>query len=290
MAAGLSFTQKVLTASIKLSSGTFDGTSNVKLISGLRMHLTVKKGGHPSKNEATIMIYGMLEHDMNKLTTLSFKALKVGKNQISVLAGDINTSSTAFQGEITDAFADYKSAPNMGFMIKAMSGFFNGIAPVSPQSVAGGLSVSSKMQSLAQQMGYAFEMDSKKPVTAYVHNQYLQGSALEQAHTLAEAADCEFGVDDGALWIAPRGQARGGSIPLISPETGLIGYPTFDKKGIKVACLYNPAVKIGGLVKVQSSIQVANGQWRVNGLEHKLEALTPNGKWETEFKASWVGE
>jgi hypothetical protein len=290
MTSALSFTEKILTASIKLGTGTFDGSSNVKLISGLRMHLTVKKGGHPSKNEATIMIFGMPEHDMNRLTTLSFKALKVSKNQISVSAGDINTSSIAFQGEITEAFADYKKAPEMGFEIKAMSGFFNGIAPVSPQSAAGGIRVSAKMSDLAQQMGYAFEMDSKNPVTAYVRNQYLQGSALEQAHTLAEAADCEFGVDDGTLWIAPRGQARAGTLPLISPTTGLIGYPLFDKKGIKVKCVYNPAIKIGGLVQVQSAIQIANGKWRVNGLEHKLESLTNNGRWDTELKASWNGE
>jgi hypothetical protein len=57
-----------------------------------------------------------------------------------------------------------------------------------------------------------------------------------------------------------------------------------------VKCVYNPAIKIGGLVQVQSAIQIANGKWRVNGLEHKLESLTNNGRWDTELKASWNGE
>lgn len=287
MTAPLSFTEKLLTASIRLATGTFDGTHNTKLISGLRMKLTVKKGGHPSKNEATIHIYGMLEPDMNKLTTLSFRALQVSKNHITMSAGGVNGMNTVFMGEITEASADYKSAPNMGFHIKAMEAFYNSVAPVGPQSAAGGQSVSSTLSWLAGQMGYTFEDNG---VTAQLHNQYLQGSAYDQAAHVADAADCEFGVDNGVLFIAPRGTPRKGTVvPLISAATGMKGYPTFDKKGVKVECLYNPNIKLGGLVQVNSSIQVARGNWRVNGLEHELECLTPNGKWETKFTASWVG-
>jgi hypothetical protein len=66
-------------------------------------------------------------------------------------------------------------------------------------------------------------------------------------------------------------------------------YPVFDKKGVKIECLYNPAIKIGAKVQVQSSISAACGIWRVNGLEHELESESPSGPWETKFNASWVG-
>ena len=286
MTTPLSFTRRILQASIKLATGTFDGTSNVKLVSGLRMSINVKKGGHPSKNESTIKIYGMLQQDMNTLTMLSFKALHVSKNQIQVMAGDINGMGLLFQGEITEACADYKSAPELAFEIKAMEGFFNGVAPVSPQSSSGGQSVSKLMGNLAEQMGYSFENNG---VTHQIHNPYLQGSAYDQAAGLADAADIEFGVDDNVLFIAPRGAPRQGAIPIISADTGMKSYPTFDKKGIKIECLYNPAIRLGGLVQVQSSIQAACGQWRVHGLEHELECEKAGGPWETKFNASWVG-
>jgi hypothetical protein len=287
MSSPLSFSSKILTASITLGSGTFDGKNNIKLISGLRMTVKIKKSGHPSKNECTIEIFGMPEGDMNKLATLSFKALKVAKNRIQVSAGDASGMAVAFQGEISDASADYGKAPDMGFQIKVVTGLYNSVAPSAPQSASGGSSVASTMQSLASQMGYGFENNG---VSSQLHNQYLQGSAHEQAASVADAADCEFGVDDNVLFIAPRGQPRGGSVPIISAATGMKGYPKFTKKGIEIECLYNPSIRLGGLVQVQSSIAVACGRWRVNNLEHDLESLKPGGKWETKFKASWVGE
>jgi hypothetical protein len=286
MASPLSYTKKVIQATIKLASGTFDGKNNVKVLSGLRIAVTIKKGGHPSKNEATAKIYGMLGADMNKLTMLSFKALQVSKNQLQIFAGDTNGTSLAFQGEITEACADYKSAPELMFEIKSMEGFYHGVAPAAPQSSKGGQSVATLMQSLSGQMGCTFENNG---VTASVHSPYLQGSAYDQAADLADAADLEFGVDNGVMFIAPRGAARSGDVPVISATTGMKSYPTFDKKGIKVECLYNPSIKLGGLVIVQSSIQAACGKWRVHGLEHELECEKQNGKWETKFSASWIG-
>jgi hypothetical protein len=157
---------------------------------------------------------------------------------------------------------------------------------VTPKSFKGGASVSSLMSSLAAQMGYAFEDNG---VTTQLVSPYLSGSAFQQAAAVAAAANIEFGIDDGTLFICPRGAARPGTVPLISAATGLKEYPVFDKKGLKLECLYNPGIKLGGLINVQSEISVASGTWRVNGLHHHLEAENPGGKWLSKVSASWVG-
>ena len=285
-----SFTLKQLTVNITLASGTFSNGSNSVSLTGLRTEVTIDKDGHPSKNASKIKIFGMLEDDMNKLTTVAFKALAVKKNFIQVLAGDAeNGMSVAFQGEITGAFANYKSPPNLVFQIEAMEGFYPSIKPCAPKSYKGGVAVATVMSSLASQMEVAFENNG---VTAQVHSPYLTGSAMNQASMLAAAANIEFGVDNGTMFIAPRGAARKNTqvVPLISAETGMKEYPTFDKKGIKVETLYNPSVQLGGLIKVQSVVAVACGTWRVNGLKHHLSALHAGGPWLTTINASWVGE
>ena len=285
-----SFTKKLIVVNLTLTDGTtFDGTHNTKTVSGLRTHVEVENGGHPSKNKCNIRIYGMREADMNALTTLPAKAgkpLAVHKNIVQVMAGDIQGMNLVFQGEVSEAFASYHTPPNLHFSIKVVSGFYPALAPVPPASFKGDASVVSIMQGLAKQMGYAFENNG---VTAQLRNQYLTGSAFQQAAAVAGAANIEFGVDNGTLFIAPRGQPRTGTAPLISAATGLKEYPIFDKKGIKFECLYNSGLKLGGLAKVQSAIPVCCGAWRINCLKHDLSCEDPSGKWLSSVEGSWVG-
>jgi hypothetical protein len=289
MTQGSSFNLKVLQANITLTTGTFANGGNTVQLSGLRMSAQIEKGGHPTKNGLKLKIYGMLESDMNQLTTLpgkSSKPLAVHKSKIQLLAGDTYGLTLAFQGDITGAFTSYQGPPNLYFSIEALAGFYPALAPVVPKSYKGGVAVATIMETLASQMGYGFENSG---VETRVSNPYLPGTALQQASILAQAANLEFGIDDEVLFIAPRGMARPGTAPLISADTGMKEYPIFDKKGLKLVTLYNPGIKQGGLISVKSVVPVACGTWRVNGLTHDLESETPGGKWESKVSASWVG-
>ena len=53
--------------------------------------------------------------------------------------------------------------------------------------------------------------------------------------------------------IWPKGQNRGTLIPLISAETGMVGYPSSTQNGVAVRVLYNPAMNIGQRVKAEAS-------------------------------------
>ena len=281
-----SFSSKILQVKFTLASGTFDGTNNSTVISDLRTTVEVEKGGHPSKNIAQLKVYGMKETDMKLLTTLSFRPLAVRKNLVEVLAGDASGLSLVFRGEISEAWSSYQSAPNVYFHVKGVAGYYPAVVPTSPTSYKGSVAVSTIMSKLAAQMGYSFQDNG---VDAVLVNPYLSGTAMQQASAVADAAGIEFGVDDGQLFIAPKGIARKGVAPLISASTGMKGYPTFDKAGISLSCLFNPSVQLGGLVVVQSTIPMACGTWRVHGLRHNLEAERPGGRWLTEIKASFVG-
>ena len=286
---GPSFTQKILQVNLTLVNDTFDGNNNTKTIDGLRVDCDTEAGGQPSKNKAKIKIYGMLKNDMDRLTTLpatANKPMAVQHNKVQVLAGDENGMSVVFEGEISEAFSNYHQPPNLYFSIEAIAGFYPSIAPVAPKSFKGGVSVSSIMSTLASQMGYTFEDTGVK---VNLRSPYLAGTAMQQAGAVANAANIEFGIENGKLFIAPRGMGRSGLAPLISPETGLEEYPVFDKKGIKFSCLYNPALKLGGMVNLQSSIPVCCGTWRIISLKHTLACLQPGGKWLSKVEATWLG-
>ncbi len=282
-----SFTKKKITVTFVLGTGQFgNGKGNAKVIEGLRVECQIEKNGHPAKNKAKLKIYGMLQEDMNTLTTPPKKVLAVRKNLVQVRAGDGTGMSLVFEGEMTGAWAKYHSPPNLYFQVEALAGFFPAIHPATPKSYQGSASVTAILATLALEMQYIFENNG---VNTQLSNPYLAGTAFNQAATVANAANLEFGIDDGVMFVAPRGTPRKGTAPLVSAATGLIGYPEFGKKGIKIRTLWNPGIVLGGSIVVESAVTVANGTWKVNALKTHLEGEKPGGKWESEVSASYVG-
>lgn len=294
-----SLIRKVIEVRITLGTGLFGAQKgNTKIIRELRTDCDIEKNGHPSKNMLKLKIYGMKREVMDLLTATPFGPKKVRKDHIQVLAGDTaRCEDVIFEGEISAAWASYQQPPNLYFRVEALAGYYHAIAPSTPRSYQGSVDVASVMKDLAAEMGYSFEnwgVDTK------LSDPYLPGPAWSQAAQLAEAANIEFGIDDGVLFICKRRAPRvkinplapnesSRTAPLISKDTGMISYPVFGKKGIKVETLFNPAIKFGGIVKVESSIAQANYTWKVDQLHTHLQSETPGGKWMQKIHASRVG-
>ena len=101
----------------------------------------------------------------------------------------------------------------------------------------------------------------------------------------------EFGIDDGTLWIAPRGLPRKTqSVPEVSAATGLKEYPVFDKKGLRLTTLFNKDIKFKSKINVTSKVAQACGVWVVHELRHHLESETSNGQWFSKLSCARVGD
>jgi hypothetical protein len=280
-----SFVSRIIQVNLTLATGQFGANlGNTKIVTGLRVNCEIKKSGTPSKNGAKLVIYGMLDADMNQLSTLGLSPLAVRKNFVQVLAGDSDGLATAFQGEITGAWVNYHTPPDLNFEVHAVEGFYASVAPISPISLPGGTPVATIFRNLAKQMGYAFQDNG---VQTMVQNPYLIGSAYDQARTLAQMSGVEFGIDDGVLFISPRGQVRPpkGQVPVLSPQTGMKEYPIWDKQGLVVEALWNPAFQLNGAVVIQNSMVTrANGIWRIHGLETRIASRHPHeGSWNSRL-------
>lgn len=283
-----SFTKKQIEVRLTLGVGEFAAGGNTKIINGLGVRCAINKPGLPDKNGASLSIYGMLPDDMAQLTTLNFRPLQVQKNLIQVLASNESGSlSVAFAGEITGAFADYNAAPDIAFTIEALAGYYPSITPAKPLSIRGSASVEGIVSSIAKEIGYQFENFG---VTAALLNPVLNGSPIEKARAACRNAGVQLFIDDNRLRIAPADGfvGSGGPVPM-SPETGLIGYPTFGADGIKLKGYFQPALELGGLIRVQSIVPKASGDWIISKLSHRIEANLPgaDNAWHSEIEASY---
>ena len=90
----------------------------------------------------------------------------------------------------------------------------------------------------------------------------FSGPASRQLASLADSADLEVSIQDGALQFLDRGKALEGTALLVESGTGLIGSPSVDNEGIVSFSLQMiPDVKIGR--KVQLNARRVKGLYRV---------------------------
>ena len=251
---------------------------NTVEVSGLRISAAVVKQGPPGAGTAEIRIYGLTQDLMNQLSTLGKPLPMARLNTVILKAGDAtNGLSAVYQGNLNNAWQNLDNLPEPFFEVIAAVGTFDALKPVPPLSFPGQADTATVMAGIATTMGRAFENNGVQvPLAKGV---YLPGTALEQAQSLARMANIELFDDGMTLAIWPKSGSRGGTIPLISPQSGLVGYPRYTDQGMQFSCIFNPSILFGGQIQMQSSITPANGTWYVNGLTYDLACYTPGGPW-----------
>lgn len=279
--------KKQLRFVVTLGTGKFGSSNNDQItMQGFRAIADIDKAGGMMMGTLRAKIFGVKQADMNSVTTLQWKAGLLIPNTVEVFAIDGAAETLVFAGNIVNAWADYQSMPDVYLHIQAQSAFFNALKAIPPRSFKGRVDVASVMAQIARDLGYIFENNG---VTTQLTDVYLPNTGMEQAKDLARAAGCDLYLDNKILAITPPNVPRKVIIPLISPASGLVGYPTFDGVGVNFQTLFNPAVTFGGSVKLETDVQQAAGEWVVTSVGHRLESEKPGGAWFSNVRGNQNG-
>jgi hypothetical protein len=98
--------------------------------------------------------------------------------------------------------------------------------------------------------GYIPELSTNKLPRGEVHF----GNTSDCLRRFAESNDCNFSIQDGAITLIPQAAYIAGQVPVISPETGLIGVPTQTQNGLTLRVLLNPGLRIGQAIRLDSEV------------------------------------
>lgn len=279
--------KKQLRFVITLGTGKFGSSNNNQItLEGYRASVDIDKAGGAAMSTLRARVFGVRQEDMNSVTTLQWKPGTLIPNTVQVFAIDGDKTTLIFGGNIVNAWGDYQSMPDVYLHIQAQSAFFGQLQPVPPRSFKGQIDAASVVAQIAADMGYAFENNG---VNVQLSNVYLAGTALDQAKDICRAAGCTLYVDDSTMAITPLNQPRQSQAPKISPQTGLVGYPTFDGIGVNFTALFNPAVLFGGLFTLETDVRQAAGQWIASSLLYNLESERPGGAWFMEIRGTANG-
>lgn len=283
-----SYTEKSIRVSITIADGT-KGTGNQVTFEGFATRVRVQKQGTPELPKASVQLFGLSEARMAELTMLSFDALSVRRNFIEIAAGEAGRAlSVIFQGEISNASPDFNAAPSPVMNIEAITASYPKLIPAGPVAVNGTQTAASLCATFAQEAGLNFKNEG---VTASVTNCVINGDPISKMQWVADSVGADLIFDDSDVILIQRTGTRGdlATIQAINPNTGEIGYPTFDSMGIKATCFFRPDMKVAGYCKVESALPRATGVWKIYSVTHDLAANCPNGgPWRTTIACTWM--
>lgn len=108
----------------------------------------------------------------------------------------------------------------------------------------------------------------------------ISGNAARELTDFCRAADLEWSIQDGALQILQRGRATPDTAFELSSDSGLIGSPSADSKGVVNArCTLLPDLRPGRIVVFKS--RVLQGAYRLEEVEYVGE--THGEAWYAEI-------
>ena len=275
-----------ITLSGKEESFTDDANQNRLSSTGFRVMCDISYGFGAVMPTAQIRIYGLAMETMNKLFRVQWNTLGLLMNMVKIEVGEQGKPLIKeFEGNITFATIDFSNAPDVALVIQSQGAALDYLRPESDISYKGEVDIADIVKEICDGIGYQFDNNG---VSVKAQNVEVGGTAIGKIISLSERYSFDLYIDQNSVSITKKGGARNLKIPVITPETGLIGYPVPDTRGVSFRCLYDPMIKFGGICKIQDSVvTVCNRDWRVYGLYKSLESNVPNGNWFCEVNATW---
>lgn len=280
-----SFTQKQLRVTLVMSgaNSVFPGTnSNTLIVENLRVSARVRQVARFA-TEADIRIYGMKAADMDALT-VAWANPPVVLDHLVILEADSGLGFVqVFKGTINEAQPNYDAAPDVSFDLLAVTGYFRKISPAEPTSYPAASDIDTIAAGLAAQMGFAFENGGAFGTLS--EGAYFWGTLWDQLAQACEATNTDFYIQGDTLLITEHGKPRTDQPAVVlSPTSGLIGYPRYERSGLLVTAIFDPAFTCGTPVEIQSKVPSATGRWYPYVMNHILEARMPRGHWLTRMQ------
>lgn len=283
-----SYTEREIRVTITIDDGG-SGTGTQETFQGFATRVRVQKQGTPELPKASVQLYGLSEARMAELTMLSFDAMSIRRNVIEIAAGEKGKAlSVIFQGEVSNASPDFNSAPSPVMNIEAITAAYPKLIPLSPVAVQGEQSAATLCATFAEQAGLTFRNEG---VTASVANCVVNGDPISKMQWVADSVGADLIFDDSEVILINRDRVRGdlSTVKVLNPETGEIGYPTFDSMGIRLTSFFRPDLVVAGHCKVESALARATGIWKIYSVEHDLAANCPGGgSWTTTIAGTWI--
>jgi hypothetical protein len=283
-----SFTEKRLRAKFILAgtNQVFPGTnSNTLELTGLRMSAKVRTVARLA-TDASLRIWGMLPADMNALSVIWANPPVIFDHIVIIEANSGSGWTQVFKGTIREAQPEYRAAPDVYFHVQAQNGYFKKIEIdfATPTSYPGSVTADIAILDLIDRMGYVGDVTGEVG-SVTITNPYWSGTLFDQFVKACQAAGADFYFLGDTVLVTASGKPRDDQPAVVlNSQSGLIGYPVYERAQLNVDALFSAAFLCGTPIELTSSVPNATGRWYPFVTEHTLDCLMPKGRWLSQLQ------
>ena len=219
----------------------------------LRIVFSTKKGDTETPNSAEIRVFNLSESTAGKL--------RREFTRVVLQAGYQSNSGIIFDGNIRSTRTGRENGTDTWLEIIAADGdrAYN-FATVNTTLSAGSTPsdrVNACKESFAAKGAGAGHVPDLGGASL-PRGKVMYGMARKFMRDEAETTECSWSFQDGKMQMVRNAGYLPGEAVVLTHETGLVGTPEQTNEGIKVRCLLNPKLRIGGRIKLDNkSIQQA---------------------------------
>lgn len=259
------------------------GTGTGLDLSGLHIKFVTHKGDIETPNSAEITVYNLSPETAARLRG-EFK-------RVVLSAGYETNNGIIFDGTIRQVRSLRSGADSWVEIIVADGDRAYNFATVNCTLAAGA-------RPADQVAACATAMAAKGAATGYVpdlggqdlpRGKVMYGMARSYMRDAATTTDTTWSIQDGKMQMVPAAAYLPGEAVILTASTGLIGSPEQTNEGIKVRCLLNPRIRIGGRIKLDNaSIATAKVDLAVGAIS-KAAKLDSDGYYRV-LKVEHIGD
>lgn len=211
-----------------------------------------------SANIASVRIYNLNPDNRNQIQRNQYDYLDLRK--ISLFAGYGDHLALVFSGNINQAWS-VREGNNFITQIESYDGglaYNNAITSTSFNGPPSNTTQQSIIESLAKSLNSTETGDIKVGAIGNYDGQISRGNSFS-GNTLQILSEMIGGsgggifIDNGVLHILRDNEAIQGVPPVISSKTGLLGTPIVEETYINIDMLFEPSLKVGQLIELDSS-------------------------------------
>jgi len=248
-------------------------------IKDLRISFEVTKTIGRTPNTALIKVYNMNQD--------GFGRIKGEFDEVLVNAGYPGASELIFRGNIRHFF-DYRDGNDHITEIDAADGDKDIRSAVVNVTLAAGSSTTQLLEHVVSKFGTTTKGHVVLTERRRIRGKVVSAMARDVLDDIAAESDAHWSVQDGLLQIVPVQSTLPTEAIVLRSDTGLLGAPEIDDKGIKATCLLNPRIHVNGKVwlnnndlkaKIAKELETKPGAKKVKTKKHRgeLARLDPDG-------------
>ena len=244
------------------------------VINNLQISFFVDKTITDEPNKSKIEIYNLNLENRNKLINKEFKKV--------VLFAGYDEPRLVFAGEINNAYTTRK---DLDYITTLECG--DGQTDYAKTKIYTTLKAGTKESDVVKNCLDKMKKTNKGAIDlpkekTYQRAKILCGKPREFLKVIAKNNNANWHILDGNLNILPKDKVLSNTDGFVlSLDTGMIGSPEISDDGLKVSCLLNPKLNIGGLVRVKSILSEYDGDYKIIKLSHSGDFL--GDTWKTDL-------